>query len=383
MTPRPPRYRLPLVVLVLACSWALAAGPAAVAQETQTPTELWEEYPLAPEPDPSQSDNDAPQPDRSRADAPAPGEDSSNAASDDDSFPLLEVTLVLGLLLLTLAVGMGVLSREARRPTELRGRLEAIRDALPQPTLAAVYIHRKPQGVTTMPSSPSPGADKSKESDGAGKPPRAPKPKSKPSAAPKKPSTRPAKPPAAVKLHKLPKPAGPAKPAGAAKPSNRAKHAGPARIPKPASSAKPKPTAPVESRTQTLGGTRSAAPRPNLRPVAEQPPVAQGGRTLTCSIYGRRDGQVADFYAVAFGLQGRNWVVERSPLFLWPAGDFPAEAYEAHAALVDALGRAGWRLVGDEGAWYRQVFEWALEPGDERPSAATWKRPRPRRGGAR
>jgi hypothetical protein len=83
---------------------------------------------------------------------------------------------------------------------------------------------------------------------------------------------------------------------------------------------------------------------------------------VTCSIFGWRDGEVADFYAVAFGLQGRDWILERSPQFSWPTGDVPAEAYVAHAKLVDALVRDGWRPVGSEGAWYRQRFERALEP---------------------
>ena len=41
-----------------------------------------------------------------------------------------------------------------------------------------------------------------------------------------------------------------------------------------------------------------------------------------------------------------NWIVERSPRFRWPAGDVPAEAYLAHATLVDALVREGWRPTG-------------------------------------
>ena len=81
---------------------------------------------------------------------------------------------------------------------------------------------------------------------------------------------------------------------------------------------------------------------------------------MTCSIFGWRDGEVADFYAVAFGLQGRDWIIERSPRFHWPAGDVPDEAYEAHATLVEALVGAGWRPTGYQGAWYRQCFERAV-----------------------
>jgi hypothetical protein len=363
-----PRCRLPLVVLALAVGWALAAGPVAVAQQTQTPTELWEEYPLAPEPDRSQSTDTSQPPDGSRGDAPARGDESGSAASDDGSFPLVPVVLALYLLLLVLALGVGLLLRRARVPGGLRGRFDAIRNALPQPNLAAAAIPRQPREVTKMPGSPLPSADRSKGSDGAGKPPRAPKPKS-PTAA-RKPPTKPAKPPGAVKLEKLPKPIGPSKPGGAAKPPERAKPAGAARGPKPARLAKPKPPARIKPRTQTRSDKRSASPRPELRPVEEQPSVAQrepSRRTLTCAIYVWRDGHVADFYAVAFGLQGRDWIFERSPRFLWPAEDAPDEAYVAHAILVNALVRAGWRLVGREGAWYRQVFERAIEPASERP----------------
>ena len=90
-------------------------------------------------------------------------------------------------------------------------------------------------------------------------------------------------------------------------------------------------------------------------------------RKLTCSIFGWRDEWVADFYAVAFGLQGRDWIVERSPKFLWLGEETPGEAYEAHEILVEALLRAGWRRVGNDGAWYRQRFERSIETSPERP----------------
>ena len=97
------------------------------------------------------------------------------------------------------------------------------------------------------------------------------------------------------------------------------------------------------------------------KPRNQQPPSRSAGpseqRKLTCSIFGSRNGRVADFYALASGTRGRQWIVERSPWFEWLAGEHPAEAYEAHAILVDELLRDGWRLVGVEGAWYRQSFE--------------------------
>jgi hypothetical protein len=70
---------------------------------------------------------------------------------------------------------------------------------------------------------------------------------------------------------------------------------------------------------------------------------------------------MADFYALASGLAGHDWIVERSPRFVWQGGDIPPEAYEAHALLVDTLIRAGWHHTGSEGVWYRQRFERPVE----------------------
>jgi hypothetical protein len=159
----------------------------------------------------------------------------------------------------------------------------------------------------------------------------------------KKPAGKPAKPAGAVKPRRISKPS----PAG--KPTGGAKSPGALKLAKPGPLAKPK-------------RGRSPRRRAELRPVDERSP----GTTVTCSIFGWRDAEGADFYAVAFGLQGRDWIVERSPRFLWPSGDFPDEAYEAHATLVEALVRAGWRPTGYEGAWYRQSFERAIDPVSKR-----------------
>lgn len=250
--------------------------------------------------------------------------------------------LALILLLVGLASGIDVLSRGRRVPGLLRERLSAARDASPRHSLAL----REARGAPTEPA-PS-GADRLKGPEAAGRPVIPPKPKA-----------RPAKPAGAAKPHRAPKPGGAAKPPGAA------------RVSKPARSAKPKPPSRMKpgAKPQTRKRKRSASPRANLRPVGEQSgPVATDApnqKKLTCSIFGWRDGRVADFYAVAFGLQGRDWIVERSPRFFWPAGDVPREAYEAHAILVDALLRAGWRAVGNEGAWYRKRFERAVETAPE------------------
>ena len=274
--------------------------------------------------------------------------------------PLLGIILTLGVLLLVLAFGMGIHARDWV-PKGLRERLSALWE--PSPLYAAAdALRRAPTGsVSTAPA----GAKRSRGADVAKKPSSPAKAKRLPS--PKKPPGKPAKPAGAVKPQRL------SKPARSAKPSEVAKSPRALKLTKPAPSAKPRPPARVKPPTKasTRRRTRSPGHRAELRPVDERSPLvadpAPTERAVTCSIFGWRDGEVADFYAVAFGLQGHDWIVERSPRFLWPAGDVPAEAYEAHAALVDALVRAGWRPTGYEGAWYRQRFEHPIEPVSERP----------------
>ena len=219
------------------------------------------------------------------------------------------------------------------------------------------------------------GADRSKLSDVGEAPAQPPKPTSPPA---HKRSTR--KPPKAVPRH-TDKSAKPAKPAGAVKPQislkpgGAAKSSAAAKPPgavKPARAAKPKPPTRMKpgAKPHTRRGKISPRPRTEPRPVDGQAlPVAHvptRGK-LTCSIFGWRDEWAADFYAVAFGLQGRDWIVERSPKFLWLGEETPSEAYEAHASLVEALLRAGWRRVATDGAWYRQRFERPIETAPERP----------------
>jgi hypothetical protein len=358
MSPLLFRWRVLLVVVALAASWAVLSSHPAVAQ---TPTELWEEYPLGPETDPAQSGNDGKEPREERGDgAPALGDESDAAAADEDSSPLLGIILTLGVLLLVLAFGMGVHPRDWRVPERLRDRLSGLWE--PSPLYAAADDRRRapPGFVSKGPA----GAKRPKGANVAKKPSSPAKAKGLPT--PKKPPGKPTT-PAGVKPQRL------SKPTRSDKPSETAKSPGAPRLTKPAPAAKPYPPARVKPapRPQRRRRKRRPGDRAELRPVAEQSPQAvanaPAGRTVTCSIFGWRDGQVADFYAVAFGLQGRDWIVERSPRFRWPAGDVPDEAYEAHATLVDALVRAGWRPTGHEGAWYRQRFERAVEPVSERP----------------
>ena len=356
MSPLLSRWPVLLVVVALAVSWAVVSSQAAVAQ---TPTELWEEYPLVPETDPTQGGNDGEETREQGGDGvPATGDETDAAAADGDPFPLLGGIVALGLLLLVLAVGMGVQPRDW--PKGLRGRLSGLWEPSPLYAVADVPRRAPPGSVSKAPA----GAKRSRGADVAKKPSSPAKAKRLP--IPKKPPRRPAKPAGAAKPQRIPKLP------RAGKPSEVEKPPGALKLPKPAAAAKPGPSARVKPPTKapTRRRTRSRSHRAELRPVDEQSPVVADllptGRTVTCSIFGWRDGEVADFYAVAFGLQGRDWIVERSPRFLWPAEDVPDEAYEAHATLVDALVRAGWHPAGYEGAWYRQRFERAIEPVSER-----------------
>lgn len=356
--PRLSRWWVLFVVVALAVSWATVSGQAAVAQ---TPTELWEEYPLVPETDPTPGGNDGEEAREQGGDGvPAPGVETDAAAVDEDPFPLLGGIVALGLLLLVLAFVMGVHPRDWG-PKGLRERLGGLWE--PSPLYAAAdALRRAPPGsVSKVPA----GTKRSRGADVAKKPSRPAKAKRLPIS--KKPPGKPSKPAGAVKLQRISKPPRSGKPSDVEKPPGALKLAKPAAAAKPASSVRVKPP----TKAPTHKRTKSRSHRAELRPVDEQSPlvadVLPTGRALTCSIFGWRDGEVADFYAVAFGLQGRDWIVERSPRFRWPAGDVPAKAYEAHATLVDALVRAGWRPTGYEGAWYRQRFERAIEPVSERP----------------
>ena len=346
MSPLLSRWRVLLVAVALVASWAMVSSPAAVAQ---TPAELWEEYPLAPETDPAQNGND--------------GDETFAATADDYSSPLLGIILTLGLILLVLAFGMsiGVRPREWRMPKGLRERLSGLWESSPLYAAADARRRAPPESASKAPAgaTPSRGAGVVKKPSSPAKAKRLP--------IPKKPPGKPTKPAGAVKPQRISKPPRSGKPSGVEKPPGALK------LPKPAAAVKPGPSALVKPPTEapTRRRTRSRSHRAELRPVDERSPLVADpvptGRTVTCSIFGWRDGKVADFYAVAFGLQGRDWIVERSPRFRWPAGDVPAEAYLAHATLVDALVREGWRPTGYEGAWYRQRFERAIEPVSERP----------------
>jgi hypothetical protein len=408
-----------LLTLALATAAAFLWSAVAVAQQPETPTELWQEYPLDPDPEAQQPAEDAPQAPSSRRGAGPAGDgegEGAAAAAGEEQFPLVQVLVALGLLLLGVAHVVGVLARRGRVPERLHERIGAVRGMSPLSRPRPVYAARRrrteflAQGTEPRPSPTPLVGGGGKRAEVAAKPARPPKPEAPP-AAPKRPSVQkpparhtesakppPAKPAPAAKPVKptraskptgAAKPAQPVKPTRASKPTGAAKPAQPAKPPsaKPAKAARrPKPVQPAKPVRAAEDGASAVAKKPvstavhkpkpptrqeppvEVAPAREEPrPVAADTltvRKLTCSIFGWRDGTQADYYALASGLQGHDWIVERSPRFEWLVGDLPVEAYEAHAMLIDALVRAGWRHVGSEGVWYRQRFERPVDDSD-------------------
>ncbi|MGH3035562.1 MAG: hypothetical protein ACRDMU_00130 [Gaiellaceae bacterium] len=411
MTGRSKRTRLPAALAIAASCAFVWSGVAVAQQQSETPNELWQEYPLNPAPGSPEPTGDVSQEDVSQAPSSRGGgqqvDDGGAAAADEEPFPLVQVALALGLLGLGILHGVFVLARRRGVPERMRARIGAVRSTPPSSSRRPSYASRRnpaalpAQGTQRRPkAAPADqgGAEQAHvaeeraeiaeervevaearaepaeerveiaeervevaeaRAEPAGKPVKPPKPKvppappTKPSAhkpppakpSPAKPSPAkppPAKPPRAAKPARPTKPVPTAKQVPADKPMHVAKRSKPARPPSS------KPPAPEK-------------PRAERQPRSEQPPPVapdeERNGVLTCSIYWWRDGPVADFYALATGLQGRAWVVDRSPRFEWQAGDLPAEAREAHAALVEALVTAGWRQAGTEGVWYRQRFE--------------------------
>ncbi|MGH3014122.1 MAG: hypothetical protein ACRDNN_04150, partial [Gaiellaceae bacterium] len=131
-----PLTRQLLGALVLAAACALVWSGVATAQQSQTPTELWQEYPLDPEPGSPQPTEDAPQaPSSGSGSGPAGGGDGDDGAvaTDEDPFPLWQIVAALGLLLLGLLHGVSVLARRSGVPERLRDRIGAVRDG-PRPS---------------------------------------------------------------------------------------------------------------------------------------------------------------------------------------------------------------------------------------------------------
>jgi len=361
MTTRRPRPLLLLTALALAAATALVWSDVAAAQQSEPPTELWQEYPLDPERGSPEPGSGSSQSSDSRNDRAPVGDDDGGAAAatDEARFPLLPILVTLGVLLLVLIPGVGIWAQGHRGPERLRNRIGAVRfpSLLDRPRLvhAALRLRRGFLDHGLGPGHPRRPAARPAEEE----PERRPKTASGP-AKPREPKTRaPAqKKPAAQKAQpaKPPHPAKPPKAARSAKPVRRAEGGASPGTKKPVSAPRPKP----KPRTRKKARAKKAPERAQPRLVAAE---TLAERKLTCSIFGWRDGPLADFYALASGLQGHEWVVERSPKFEWPAGDFPAAGREAHAMLVDALVQEGWRQVGSEGVWYRQCFERPFEGG--------------------
>jgi hypothetical protein len=384
-----------LVALVLAAATALVWSDIAVAQQSEPPTQLWEQYPLEPEKDSPQPASGGAQGSDPRSDgAPVGGDDGGAAATTDgEGFPLQPIVVALAVLLLFLlpSVGIWAYGRHvpgATLPERLRGGLNRVPVALggfrgspaadrprsvrlrerigavrrpslldwsrPEPTARGLQLSFSGYGSHSRhPSAEPTGREDERERrpepvsespDLAGardKPARPRRPKVRAPAQKQRlaQKPRPAKPP---------QPAKPPKPVRPAKPVRSAEHAA-SPVPKRPVSGPPPKHKPTPKKVRGEKGRGRGQ-----RQLVDAGTLTE--RKLTCSIVWLRDGPVSDFYALAIGLQGHDFVVGRSPEFEWLGGDVPAEAREAHAILVDALVRDGWRPVGSEGAWYRQRF---------------------------
>ena len=359
MTMLLPRFCFLLAAITLAAAGGLVHGETALAQQPRNPTELWEQYPLDSEQERSPSENEAPSSRDTSERAPAVGNDSEGATTDGELFPLLPIVVALSVIFLGVSIGAGVLARNRQAPERLRERFGATRQVVggsrrlhfaaglpagPPEPLAQIANPPTDKNLSEHKSPPLPKLSTRPKRPPPGNAPRVAKPVS---------PTEPVKParPVPAKSAKASKPVGVPSPAKARKP------------PKPPRPSKPKPGAPrtfgvgpnPARRERIPNLSLAGAPRNQHSPSRAAGPSAQ--RNLVCSIFGSRNGRFADFYALAAGAGGRQWIVRRSPWFEWLAGEPPAEAYEAHDILVDELLRDGWRLVGVEGAWYRQRFE--------------------------
>jgi hypothetical protein len=359
-----PRCCFLLAVIVVAAAGTLVQGETALAQKPRNPTELWEEYPLDSEQQRSPPQNEAPPSGDTSKRTPVVRNANEGTTTDEEFLPLIPIVVALSVILLGICVGVGVLARNPR----LRERFDATRGVVgrSRSLYSARGVRPGPAGtVAQVPTPPADGNLSKRKLPPAAKPPtrlKRPSPGKPPKTKPAT-STEPVKqakplPAKSMKAGKLAGTAGPAKSKTPKRPPKAKKP------PKPAQPTKPKPRGATKSLDAEPG--RSARERATdlflvRRPSSHQAPSRPTGpsdeKKLTCSIFGSRNDRIADFYALASGTPGREWIVERSPSFEWLAGEPPAEAYEAHAILVDQLQREGWRLVGVEGAWYRQCFE--------------------------
>ena len=395
------------VALVLATAAALACAGVAPAQQSEPPTELWQEYPLDPEPGTQEPAGGGSQGGEQPGTVGTPADDGEGgegggaaAVPDGESFPLLPVVVALALLALVLP-GLGLWAHgrggpDSVLPRRVRSRLSSLPVALhgfrdvPAAALSRTVRLRERVGAVRRQSLldrpwPTPSVRKLRmgfrdQGAQARYPPAMARREQERGLAPEAPREparakppKPQKPKPAAKQRVAEKPP-PAKPTQAAKPPQAAKPAKPSRPAKRASpdaqgaSAAPKrPVSPPPPKRKRPA--RKAAPPQAEQAPAREPPqpveeVAVAEPVLTCSIVWRRAGATSEFTAVSSGLQGHEFVVESSPEFEWLGGAVPAEAREAHAILVYMLIREGWQPVAGEGPWYRQRFERPVGVGE-------------------
>lgn len=321
---------------LLVASAALVAAAGAAAQTEQTPTVLWEEYPLAPvqTPPAGEERGGEPQPAAGDRDVGTPARGVEKRTPVRDDLPVLPIAAASAVLLVLLLAATGVLVRGGLgvNAPGLRRRLRS--------SLLGGFPHavsRVGLAGTSLAAFPGQLLEKAQPS-------RTPR---RFTGARVRFARADGRPRGGARIAGVSTKPPPKKPAPAKPPAAKEPVTPPKRTPAPPVRAMP---------TVRKKPPKDPPGRPRKRTEAE-PPAPREEPKETCVIVWRREGVVSDFCALASHPERGEYVVAASPGFAWPGGEIPPEAWQAHGRLITILAEGGWRLVGTEGPWYRRRFE--------------------------
>jgi hypothetical protein len=418
------RRRLALALL-LAAFLALAATASAQEQEPQSPTELWEEYPLTPttgrqgqspparatEQMPTVTAPSNPAPTRPRPAAAVP----EDVATDIRSLlPIIAFALVIWAAIAAAfrleAVRAGALQQRAGRvPMKrlekgalallvergdrdqrhvpavplladgARGQKQAPADAGPASQKTRASKGSVPSGAPLADKHlPGPGPPGDKKVAAAGPPagksvvPEARPPGKEVSGEVHALDERRSTPVPAEKLVASGPPAGKSvvperrrpekEPVG--EPHSRAERAS-APVVKLVPASQPTPVSAPRGKRGGRAPRAEPTPAPARRSRPASGAAEPGARFETCVIEQWRGYVGSDFFAMVVSPRGSNYVVGRSPMFPSRGDETPPEtgrAAEVHADLVERLVEGGWEPYGESVPWYRMSFRRRLRP---------------------